>query len=265
MPDLLTLIIFPLTVAVIALVIEYWIILPFKEFTRKRKAILTSTSQNSYLSEMLLRIILLSGVVTFFLVVIITYSVFRETPNPLYSQLDDFSNSLPGFVSDVITDVNIVFAAIVYTCLVINLSVLKSSVRSAWSLMFTGIIAPPALVLLWTIIFFGNNWFYFLICLVVINLWILWLDATDYWHSIFIVSLFLFPANALLLIKFANYVPFLAWICSLAIFFTVNMIRMTMENREAKHEENPKQVTVTAIPVDRIEPEAIKMYSDQDE
>jgi hypothetical protein len=251
MPNLLNLLIFPMTVAILALVIEYWIILPIKEFTAKKKLEITSPLKNPYVLELILRLIILSGAITFFLIVIIAYGSLNETSSPTYKDIERFKNSLPEFVGNIITDANIMFAAIVYTCLVLNFSVIKSDVRSNWSVIFTGVITPPILLLLWAIVFFRDSWLYFLICLVVSNLWVFWLYATGHSESVTIVSLFLFPANALILIKVVGYMPIWGWVCALMILLLViaivGMIKSANQTQDENYEDYQHLDIVEAV------------------
>lgn len=253
MPDLITVFVFPLIVAVFALIIEYWVIQPFKnrEKTKentyadpdKKPSLLTKVATNSFL---------LLGVVAFLLAIYIFLGGFRVSeisiagiPIKILPQ--------PMFTDSFLLDANISFAAILYASLTLN--TLSFRLKNLfWFRIFTFFILPSALFFLWASKF--TQELVYLMCLALVNVWLVVMsvvlshrsDVDQYKGSEYIsvfrrksfssaltFFLFLLPTNALILIFIVHKDTLVAWQISIMIltmsFFLYSTMKIMMKDR----------------------------------
>ena len=235
MPNLQTLLVYPLMVAVFTLVIEYCVILP----TRER---LTSKNNpsNSEVSPILLMtigkyLLIVTGFFAFLFAVfvilgglevdLIKFGV-KEINNPFNYML---SNSF-------LSDQNVTTAAIIYACLGLNIISFQEKSPS-WAKPFTLVILPSALLILWATMFYYNDPLVLFGCLLASNFWIIgcYLGSFGFKEELYskrdktpivYLGIFLFPINALFLIFIGKFSPGIAWPFAIAIlicqYFWVN-------------------------------------------
>lgn len=221
MPDYLTLIVFPLIVAVFALVIEYWIIHPLRN--RQVNNSESSNEENSPFSliDLVKLFLSLSGLSAFLFSIFIILGSLKSNQTFLSDTINNFpfQNLLENLL---LSDVNISFAAILYTCIAFNVAGLRKN-SPKWASIFTLFILPSVLLLLWAIVFLRDKWFSYIICLLLSNIWLiggLLFSKTkdqDYSGHALVLSLLFFPTNALIFIYFIEFIPLTAWLLAIAI------------------------------------------------
>ncbi len=218
MPDLLTLVVVPLIVGVFCLVIEYWIIQPLKGRQTNKAVSSNVTTSGFSFANLAKNILLFSGLVAFLFSISIILGGFKFER----FLVGGIPVSLPFqslLANPLLSDVNISLAAIIYTCIALN--VVGFRVRGPrWIRIFTLIILPSALLLLWASVFCREDGFVFLIFLFLSNLWLIGglVKYTEVGQNqVNMLSLVLFPTNALILIFVAVVPSFWGWLIALAI------------------------------------------------
>jgi hypothetical protein len=230
MPDLIGVFVFPLIVAVFALVIEYWVIQPFKNRERTTESINSVPEKgSSSLSKVIINFILLSGVIAFLLAIFIFLGGFKVSEFSIAGVPIKIS-SQPILANSFLSDANISFAAILYAYLTLN--IVSSRLKSlSWFRTFTFFILPSSLFFLWVSMF--TQGILLAICLLLINLWLsLMVGVLSHKNgmgktkkdafasrqksisSSLTFFLFLLPTNALILIFMVHYDAWLAWFLS---------------------------------------------------
>jgi voltage-gated potassium channel Kch len=232
MPDLMTVLVCPLVVAVFALLIEYWIIQPIVGRHRSKHRNSYQHDQRSRSPRSTNDVLLLTGTVAFLFVILAVLGGFRANPIRF---LGFNVGTIDLTKNTVLSDANLSFAALLYTSAALSIVVFSVGSLPRWSRVFGVAFLPSGLLFLWIYAFLRDERSWYLFGVFVANTWltgvICVLDKTGSrdvleWFTVSALACsatsFLFPANALNLIFVTGCPPLCGWILA-AVILTIEI------------------------------------------
>lgn len=223
---MLTSFIFPLIATVFGLIIEYWIIHPLKY--RQDNPPPVGTLESDFPISIIAKYIALFTVLIAFLL-----SIFFIVER-LHSNLNYSLATKNLFFSSFLSDANISLASIIYTSVALIFFVWRNYNLIRRGGVFSVFVLPSILFLLWASAFVSKALIIFCACLFLSNYWLagglLWTIVKFSKEDIYLIvllSLFLFPTNALILVFIAMVPSFSAW--TLAFFILVTQLYVVIK------------------------------------